>query len=250
MERRSVELADTVICGSAHLLGWMRSAGYDLPARAFVWPNVFPAPDPGPVAAAARAARDGRAAPGGGLLRPPGAAQGAGAVRRRGRAAGAPRPGAAARHVPRQAGRQLRRPGVHRARHARLAGRGAHAGPPRRSPTWRPSRDGWPSSPRCSRTPRSPSPSACRPAFRSSPPRPAGRPSWSTLPTTPARWSRPTTSPSATGSPSWPPRRARRRRGRLRAVRLARHPPGEPLSGRRAQRRRRGRGRSPGRRSA
>ena len=59
MERRSVELADTVICGSAHLLGWMRSAGYDLPARAFVWPNVFPAPDPGPVAAAARAALDG-----------------------------------------------------------------------------------------------------------------------------------------------------------------------------------------------
>ncbi len=59
MERRSVELADTVICGSAHLLGWMRAAGYDLPARAFVWPNVFPAPDPDPAAAAARAARDG-----------------------------------------------------------------------------------------------------------------------------------------------------------------------------------------------
>ncbi len=59
MERRSVELADTVICGSAHLLGWMRDAGYDLPARAFVWPNVFPAPDPDPAAAAARAARDG-----------------------------------------------------------------------------------------------------------------------------------------------------------------------------------------------
>ena len=59
MERRSVELADTVICGSAHLLGWMRAAGYDLPARAFVWPNVFPAPDPGPAAAADRAGRDG-----------------------------------------------------------------------------------------------------------------------------------------------------------------------------------------------
>ena len=59
MERRSVELADTVICGSAHLLGWMRDAGYDLPARAFVWPNVFPAPDPDPAAAATRAARDG-----------------------------------------------------------------------------------------------------------------------------------------------------------------------------------------------
>ena len=59
MERRSVELADTVICGSAHLLEWMRAAGYALPARAFVWPNVFPAPDPAPAAAAARAARDG-----------------------------------------------------------------------------------------------------------------------------------------------------------------------------------------------
>ena len=59
MERRSVELADTVICGSAHLLGWMRDAGYTMPARAFVWPNVFPAPDPEPAAVAARAARDG-----------------------------------------------------------------------------------------------------------------------------------------------------------------------------------------------
>ena len=59
MERRSVELADTVICGSAHLLGWMRDAGYELPARAFVWPNVFPAPDPDPAAVAARAALDG-----------------------------------------------------------------------------------------------------------------------------------------------------------------------------------------------
>ena len=59
MERRSVELADTVVCGSAHLLGWMREAGYALPARAFVWPNPFPAPDPGPEAAAARSARNG-----------------------------------------------------------------------------------------------------------------------------------------------------------------------------------------------
>ena len=59
MERRSVELADTVVCGSAHLLHWMRDAGYALPARSFVWPNVFPAPDPSPEAAAGRAARDG-----------------------------------------------------------------------------------------------------------------------------------------------------------------------------------------------
>lgn len=59
MERRSIELADTVICGSAHLLAWMRDAGYALPARAFVWPNVFPAPDPSPDAVATRAARDG-----------------------------------------------------------------------------------------------------------------------------------------------------------------------------------------------
>ena len=59
MERRCVELADTVICGSAHLLEWMREAGYALPARSFVWPNVFPAPDPSPEAAAGRASRDG-----------------------------------------------------------------------------------------------------------------------------------------------------------------------------------------------
>ena len=58
MEKRSVELADTVICGSAHLLEWMREAGYALPARSFVWPNVFPAPDPSPAAAAERAARN------------------------------------------------------------------------------------------------------------------------------------------------------------------------------------------------
>ena len=59
MERRCMELADTAICVSAHLLGWMREAGYALPARSFVWPNVFPAPDPSPEAAAARSARDG-----------------------------------------------------------------------------------------------------------------------------------------------------------------------------------------------
>ena len=59
MERRSIELADTVTCGSAHLLEWMREAGYALPARSLVWPNPFPAPDPSPVAAAERAARDG-----------------------------------------------------------------------------------------------------------------------------------------------------------------------------------------------
>ena len=59
MERRSVELADTVVCGSAHLLQWMREAGYALPARSFVWPNPFPAPDPSPAAVAERVARDG-----------------------------------------------------------------------------------------------------------------------------------------------------------------------------------------------
>ena len=61
MERRSIELADTVICVSVHLQGWMREAGYAMPARSFVWPNVFPAPDPSPAAAAGRAARDGAA---------------------------------------------------------------------------------------------------------------------------------------------------------------------------------------------
>ena len=59
MERRSIELADTVICGSAHLLGWMRDAGYALPSRSFVWPNVFPAPEGGAEAVASRASRDG-----------------------------------------------------------------------------------------------------------------------------------------------------------------------------------------------
>ena len=59
MERRSVELADTLTCGSAHLLGWMREAGYAMPVRSFAWPNVFPAPDSSPEVAAGRAARDG-----------------------------------------------------------------------------------------------------------------------------------------------------------------------------------------------
>ena len=59
MERRSVELADTFISVSAHLAEWMRDAGYALPARAFVWPNAFPPPDPAEAAADARAARDG-----------------------------------------------------------------------------------------------------------------------------------------------------------------------------------------------
>ena len=59
MDRRSVELADTFISTSVHLIEWMRDAGYALPARSFVWPNAFPPPDPAPAAAAARAARDG-----------------------------------------------------------------------------------------------------------------------------------------------------------------------------------------------
>ena len=59
MERRSVELADTFIATSVHLIEWMRDAGYALPARAFVWFNAFPPPDPAPAAAAERAARDG-----------------------------------------------------------------------------------------------------------------------------------------------------------------------------------------------
>ena len=43
MERRGVELADTVISASAHLLQWMRDAGYALPERSFVWPNALSA---------------------------------------------------------------------------------------------------------------------------------------------------------------------------------------------------------------
>ena len=59
MERRSVELADTLTCGSVHLLSWMRDAGYAMPERSFVWPNPFPAPETAPAAAAARVARNG-----------------------------------------------------------------------------------------------------------------------------------------------------------------------------------------------
>ena len=59
LERRSVELADTFLSTSVHLIEWMRDAGYALPARSFVWPNAFPPPDPAPAAAADRDARDG-----------------------------------------------------------------------------------------------------------------------------------------------------------------------------------------------
>ena len=127
MERRSVELADTVICGSAHLLGWMREAGYALPERSFVWPNPFPAPDP--VAGGGGGAHGARrrGACRGGVLRPAGAAQGAGAVHRRDGPAGAPGPRARTGHVPGQATSILRRPWTYQTRDAGLAGRGAHA---------------------------------------------------------------------------------------------------------------------------
>ena len=46
LEKRSVELADTVVCGSTHLLEWMHSAGYAVPARSFVWPNLPLIADP------------------------------------------------------------------------------------------------------------------------------------------------------------------------------------------------------------
>jgi len=46
IEQRSVELADTFICGSEHLLEWMREAHYALPARSFVWPAALSAPNP------------------------------------------------------------------------------------------------------------------------------------------------------------------------------------------------------------
>ena len=45
IEQRSVELADTVISSSEHLLAWMREAGYTLPVRTFVWPNALSASD-------------------------------------------------------------------------------------------------------------------------------------------------------------------------------------------------------------
>ena len=59
MERRCIELADTFICDSVHLLEWMRDAGCALPGRSFVWPEVFPAPETTPAAVSERAARDG-----------------------------------------------------------------------------------------------------------------------------------------------------------------------------------------------
>ncbi|MDP5210902.1 glycosyltransferase [Microbulbifer sp. 2205BS26-8] len=43
MERRCIELADTVVSGSQYMLNWMRENGYELPAgRCFAQPNVFP----------------------------------------------------------------------------------------------------------------------------------------------------------------------------------------------------------------
>ena len=53
MEQRSIELADTVICPSMHVLEWMRGAGYALPERSFAWPNAFPALRLPPAASAA-----------------------------------------------------------------------------------------------------------------------------------------------------------------------------------------------------
>ena len=59
MERRCVELGDTVVCAGAPLLGWMRDAGYALPSRCFVWPHPCPAPEPSPSDQAGRIAREG-----------------------------------------------------------------------------------------------------------------------------------------------------------------------------------------------
>ena len=58
MERRSIELADTVICDNAHLLEWMHEAGYAVPPRSFVWRNVLPASEHFPAAAAGRTGQD------------------------------------------------------------------------------------------------------------------------------------------------------------------------------------------------
>jgi len=41
MERKSAEMADTLICGSRHLFQWMKNNKYDLPVRSYFWPNVF-----------------------------------------------------------------------------------------------------------------------------------------------------------------------------------------------------------------
>ena len=59
MERRSAELADTLVCTSGHLLEWMRAAGYGLPARTFVSPGPVSAPETMADAAAGREARAG-----------------------------------------------------------------------------------------------------------------------------------------------------------------------------------------------
>ena len=59
MERRSVELADTVISSSSDLLRWMRASGYAVPARSFVWPTPSPTPDTTSEAVAGRETRDG-----------------------------------------------------------------------------------------------------------------------------------------------------------------------------------------------
>jgi glycosyltransferase involved in cell wall biosynthesis len=42
MEKRSVELADTIVSGSLHLLRWMLGKGYDIPrARTYMQPNIM-----------------------------------------------------------------------------------------------------------------------------------------------------------------------------------------------------------------
>ncbi len=46
IERRSVELADHVICGSHYLLNWMSDQGYKLPPdKCYCQPNIFPVDD-------------------------------------------------------------------------------------------------------------------------------------------------------------------------------------------------------------
>ena len=58
MERRSVEMADTFIAGSRHLIDWMAHEGYALPERSFQWPNVFPTDPRGRAARPAPVARE------------------------------------------------------------------------------------------------------------------------------------------------------------------------------------------------
>ncbi len=46
MERRSIELADYVICGSQYLLNWMEDHGYNIQFEStYVQPNIFPTDD-------------------------------------------------------------------------------------------------------------------------------------------------------------------------------------------------------------